>query len=226
MRILLIENDAALADRLTSAFRATGDFVDCCSSHTDGEQALRLADYDMLILDRGTSGSAAVSVLKQLQVRAGYTPVLVTSGQDDCGDRVRLLDLGADDYMVKPFALAELQARVRAIARRALSQRGDNLISIGKLNFDLIRRCAHVESASLGLSPRELSVLEALLLRRGRIVSKEQIRGRLCGWSEGMSDGAIEVHIHRLRKKLDLAGVHLRNVRGFGYTLRLASAVD
>jgi two-component system OmpR family response regulator len=162
-------------------------------------------------------------VLRRLRQRGGKTPVLVLTARDAMEDRVSGLDLGADDYMTKPFNLVELEARVRALIRRG--QLGSNAAMVcGKLEFDPAARRAHCGETSLDLSAREVGVLEILMLRQGKVVNKEQIMEALCNWDEDLGDNAIEVYIHRLRKKLESSGARIRTIRGLGYLLEAEKA--
>lgn len=219
MRLLLIEDDAQIAESLARALRSAGDRVDVHANCRDAEQALRSVEYALVILDLGLPDRDGTTLLRALRAAENHTPVLVLTARDELEERVRALDLGADDYLSKPFELAELQARIRAVTRRALARSGGE-IAVGKLRLHLSSRHADVSGQLLELSPRELGVLEVLLLRRGRVVSKQQIQEHLCDWSEELTDGAIELYVHRLRKKLRSADVDLRTVRGFGYLLR------
>ncbi|MDR3416363.1 MAG: response regulator [Nevskia sp.] len=222
MRLLLIEDDTQIAASLARALRHAGDAVDVCGNARDAEEALRAIDYALVILDLGLPDQDGGTLLRSLRTRDDHTPVLVLTARDELDERVRLLDLGADDYLVKPFELAELQARIRAITRRAIARSGGD-IGAGRLRLDLAQRCAYCGDAPLDLSPRELKLLELLLLRRDRVVSKTQIQEQLCDWGQELTDGAVELYIHRLRRKLDASGVEVRTVRGFGYLLQLAA---
>jgi two-component system, OmpR family, response regulator len=197
---------------------------------TDGaaaSSALTTADYDLVILDLGLPKMSGLNVLKQLRGR-GETqravPVLITTAMDSVNDRVEGLDAGADDYLVKPFALDELHARVRALIRRR-NAASSNLIEHGNLSFDLSSRQAAASGVPLELSVREAGILEVLLLRAGRAVTKEQLLEKLCAWDSDISLNAIEVYVHRLRKKLEPAGVQVRTFRGLGYCIDKARAV-
>ena len=145
-------------------------------------------------------------------------PVLILTAADSVEDRVRGLDLGADDYMAKPFALAELEARVRALVRRG-NGGASSIIQHGPLTFDQAGRVASIDGKMIELSARELSLLEVLLQRAGRLVSKEQLVERLCEWGDEVSNNAIEVYIHRLRKKIERGPIRIATVRGLGYCL-------
>jgi len=153
-----------------------------------------------------------------MRERSQATPVLIVTAADAIADRVAGLDAGADDYLVKPFALAELDARVRALIRRSHGH-DRNMLVHGLLAFDSAARTATVGDEALELSARELAVLELLLLRAGRVIGKEQFVEHLCGFDEEVTANAIEVYVHRLRRKLEPAGVHVQTVRGLGYFL-------
>jgi two-component system OmpR family response regulator len=165
-------------------------------------------------------------VLRRLRARTGTAPVLILTAADSVEQRVRGLDLGADDYMAKPFALSELEARVRALTRRALGA-NQSLLRHGALTLDLAGRVAAIGNTPLELSARELGLLAILLQRAGRLVSKEQLVDHLCEWGEEVSNNAIEVYVHRLRKKLEAGSIRIVTVRGLGYCLeRPAEGTD
>lgn len=218
MRILIAEDDPILADGLTRALRANDYAVDCVGSGTEADSALATHVFDLAILDIGLPGLSGFEVLKKLRSRKSTTPVLVLTAMDSVEDRVRGLDLGADDYLVKPFELAELEARVRALTRRAQGQ-SSSLLKHGALRFDVVGRTATAHEKSLDLSAREIALLEIFLARAGRVVGKDQIIDLLCQWGEEVSPNAVEVYVHRLRKKLEPAGIKLATVRGLGYCL-------
>jgi two-component system OmpR family response regulator len=159
-----------------------------------------------------------LDVLRRLRARGSSVPVLILTAADSVEQRVKGLDLGADDYMAKPFALQELEARVRALTRRGLGT-ASVLIRHGPLTFDATGRVAYFDERMIDLSARELSLLEVLLQRAGRLVSKDQLVERLCEWGEEVSTNAIEVYIHRLRKKIEQGPVRIATVRGLGYCL-------
>ena len=217
MRILIAEDDIVIADGLSRSLRVAGYAVDYAANGLDADNALATNTYDLLILDIGLPRLSGLEVLKRLRGRNCSLPVLVLTALDGTGDRVRGLDLGADDYMVKPFELAELEARVRALTRR--SSGTTPLIRLGRLEYDQVSRTAQIDGQNLDLSARETGLLEILLKRPGRLVSKDQLVDHLCGWGEEVSHNAIEVYVHRLRKKLEVGGVRIATVRGLGYSL-------
>lgn len=218
MRILIAEDDQVLADGLVRALRAAGYAVDQVASGSEADTALLTHEFDLLILDIGLPKLSGLEVLRRLRARGVHLPVLVLTAADSVEQRVQGLDLGADDYMAKPFALQELEARVRALTRRGLGSTG-HVIKHGPLSFDSTGRVAYLNEQMLELSARELSLLEVLLQRAGRLVSKEQLVQHLCSWGDEVSNNAIEVYIHRLRKKIEQGPVRIATVRGLGYCL-------
>lgn len=218
MRILIVEDNAVLANGLTESLRTSGYAVDWSDTGEAAIAALDSASHDLVILDLGLPDLHGFEVLKHARAHHGRVPVLILSARDGIEDRVAGLDLGADDYMVKPFNLRELEARVRALIRRG--QTGSpSVISIGSLNFDMAGRRASLGDEPIELSMRELGVLEILMLQAGRVVSKERMVEHLYDWASEASPNAIEVYIHRLRKKLEPSGVLIRTIRGLGYLL-------
>ncbi|MDR0775399.1 MAG: response regulator transcription factor [Azonexus sp.] len=217
MRILIAEDDSIIADGLSRSLRQGGYAVDWAPNGIEAEAALLTVSYDLLILDLGLPKLPGLEVLKRLRARGAKVPVLILTALDGTGDRVKGLDLGADDYMVKPFELAELEARVRALTRRSAGT--TPTIQCGQLTYDQVGRVAQIQGQPLDLSAREIGLLEILLTRMGRLVSKDQLVDHLCGWGEEVSHNAIEVYVHRLRKKLEAGGVKIATVRGLGYCL-------
>jgi len=218
MRILIAEDDQVLADGLLRALRASGYAVDQVSSGSEADAALASHEFDLVILDLGLPKMHGFEVLKKLRGRGATMPVLILTAGDSVEQRVKGLDLGADDYMAKPFSLQELEARVRALTRRGLGT-ASNVIKHGPLTFDATGRVAYINDQMVELSARELSLLEVLLQRAGRLVSKDQLVERLCEWGEEVSNNAIEVYIHRLRKKIEQGPIRIATVRGLGYCL-------
>ncbi|MCA3212084.1 MAG: response regulator transcription factor [Burkholderiales bacterium] len=218
MHILLVEDDPALADSTARALRSQGWVVDVTARGEPVPLSVRQDPYDLVILDIGLPGIDGFETLRRVRAQGSATPVLMLTARDAVEDRVRGLDAGADDYLVKPFALTELLARARVLHRRAQA-RIDATLTLGRLKMDLDAKRAFVDAQPLELSAREWSVLEYLLGRAGKVVAKEQILQAVAGWDEAISENAIEVYVSRLRAKLDAAGVRIRTVRGFGYLL-------
>ncbi|WP_250491833.1 response regulator transcription factor [Caballeronia sp. GAWG1-1] len=224
MRILIAEDDSILADGLIRSLRQSGYAVDHVKHGVEADTALSLQTFDLLILDLGLPLMPGLEVLRRLRARNSQMPVLILTAADSVDERVKGLDLGADDYMAKPFALNELEARVRALTRRGAGG-GPTVVKHGSLAFDQVGRVAHIGEQVVDLSARELGVLEVLLQRIGRLVSKEQLVNHLCEWGEEVSNNAIEVYVHRLRKKIEASGARIITVRGLGYTLEKAVAI-
>ena len=222
MRLLIVEDDAPLASGLQRILEAEGHAVDVTPRGEDAVSAASNERFDLVILDIGLPQMDGFEVLRRLRATAsdktGPTPVLVLTARDAVEDRVRGLDLGADDYMVKPFAMPELTARVRALLRRSQAHGGPR-IAHGPLTLDTVARRAFLKSEPLELAAREWAVLEVLIARVEKIVSKEAIIQSVAGWGDDLSPNAIEVYVSRLRAKLEPANVRIRTVRGFGYML-------
>ena len=219
MRILIAEDDQVLADGLMRSLRTHGAAVDHVATGTEADTALLTnTEFDLLILDLGLPKLHGLEVLKRLRARGQTLPVLILTAADSIEERVKGLDYGADDYMAKPFALTELEARVRALTRRGMGA-ASATIKHGPLEYDQTGRVASIDGKMVDLSARELGLLEVLLQRSGRLVSKEQLVERLCEWGEEVSNNAIEVYIHRLRKKIEKGPIRIATVRGLGYCL-------
>ena len=218
MRILIVEDDAALADGLARILRAEGYAVDVAPRGELATHAAAGERFDLVILDVGLPDIDGFEVLRRLRADAQRMPVLLLTARDKVDDRVHGLDLGADDYMVKPFAMPELVARVRALIRRSQAQSGPR-VAHGPLTLDVVARRAFLGNAPLELAAREWAVLEVLLARVERVVSKESIIQAVASWGDELSPNAIEVYVSRLRAKLEPAGIRIRTVRGFGYML-------
>ena len=218
MRILIVEDDATLYEGLARLLRSEGYAVDVMSRGELAIQAAARERFDLVILDVGLPDIDGFEVLRRLRGGAQRMPVLLLTARDKVDDRVHGLDLGADDYLVKPFAMPELAARVRALIRRSQSQSGPR-VGHGPLLLDMVARRAFLGGAPLELAAREWSVLEVLLARVERVVSKESIIQAVASWGDELSPNAIEVYVSRLRAKLEPAGIRIRTVRGFGYML-------
>ncbi|MEZ5728938.1 MAG: response regulator transcription factor [Burkholderiaceae bacterium] len=225
MRVLIAEDDEVLADGFSRSLRAGGYAVDRVTSGTEADLALSTQSYDLLILDLGLPKLPGLEVLKRLRGRNESLPVLILTAADSVEQRVRGLDLGADDFMAKPFALSELEARVRALVRRRMGS-SSTQVRYGPMVYDQLGRSVYMNDHLLELSAREVGLLEILLQRIGRLVSKEQIVDHLCEWGEEISHNAIEVYMHRLRKKLEGGGVRIATVRGLGYCLERLPEAD
>ncbi len=218
MRILVAEDDTILAGAVLHSLRQAGYAVDWVKNGLEADSALDTDEFDLLILDIGLPRKSGLEVLKRLRGRDSRLPVLILTALDAVTDRVRGLDAGADDYLAKPFELAELEARVRALTRRGMAG-GPTLLRHGALSYDQVGHVARINGELLELSAREVSLLEIFLQRAGRLVSKDQLVSHLCEWGEEVSANAIEVYVHRLRKKLEAGGVRIVTVRGLGYSL-------
>ncbi len=218
MRILLVEDDAALGDGLSRTLSDWGFDTTLAKTGSYADSALMTQPYDLVILDLGLPDIDGREVLRHLRVRKSAIPVLILTARDALNDRVSGLELGADDYMTKPFELRELEARVRALLRR--SHGGFNHdIRFGPLTLDTRNQQISANGMPMVLPQREYGVLEALLLNSGRVVSKDNIAQRLAAHAEELADNAIEVYVHRLRKRLDPLGINIRTLRGLGYLL-------
>lgn len=221
MRILISEDDAALAEALRFALTQSGFAVDWVSNGLAADEALKNSGFGLLILDLGLPKLDGLEVLRRLRKRNDPLPVLILSGREQPEEKVEGLDLGADDYIVKPFSLNELQARVRALLRRGHGA-ATPLLSYGELSFDPVGRTASVGGSPLALSVHEISVLEVLMRRFGRVVSKEQLVEQVYTYDQEVSHNAIEVYVHRLRKKIGDTGLMVRTLYGRGYALDYA----
>ena len=217
MRILIVEDNEALADSISVALRKAGFAVDILDNGEDAEVVLSSQDFDAAILDLNLPGKDGLDVLKTVRARGRRTPVLVLTARQGVEDRVAGLDLGADDYLCKPFELKELEARVRALLRRSQGTAAP-VVAIGALSLDTVGRRLYVGELPVDLSRRELGVLEIMMIKAGKVVSKEQIAEHLFDFDEEVGLNAIEIYVHRLRKKIGDAAV-IRTIRGLGYLL-------
>ena len=214
MRLLLAEDDAMIGAAVRDRLRSQGFAVDWVRDGRAADMALAAEAYDLLLLDLGLPGREGLAVLKGLRARGSTLPVVILTARDAVDDRVAGLDAGADDYVVKPFDLKELEARLRAVLRRQAGH-ASSVIEHGRLSLDLVAHELRQDGVLVPLSPREFALLHALLERPGRVLSRTQLEERLYGWGEEVGSNVVEVHIHSLRRKL---GTELiRNVRGVGY---------
>ena len=216
MRLLLVEDDAMVGDAVREGLRQEGYAVDWVRDGKDAESALTAERYDLVLLDLGLPRRGGLELLAALRAAHDAVPVLIITARDTPPDRVKGLDAGADDYLVKPFDLEELAARVRALLRRAAG-RAEPELRCGPVRINPATREVFVDERPVVLSAREFALLEALAERPGIVLSRSQLEDRLYGWGEEVASNAVEVHVHNLRRKL---GVDIiRNVRGVGYTL-------
>jgi two-component system OmpR family response regulator len=221
MRLLLVEDSHPLADAICRSLRQDGYVIDWAKNKKEADNWLLGQGYDVVLLDLGLPDADGADVLRRLRSSGNRVPVLVLSAREAVDERVRLLDLGADDYVVKPIALKELEARVRSLIRRSHGN-ADPEISIGSLRIDTVGRCALVNDRPIELSAKELAALEYIAVRARRIVTKEQLLQSLYGWQDDINSvNAVEKLISRLRAKLEGSGVIIRTVRGLGYSLAI-----
>jgi len=223
MRILLVEDHPQLAESVAQALRAAGWTVDLLNDGVAADLALSTEDYALAILDVGLPRLDGFQVLSRLRERGKTLPVLMLTARGEVTDRVHGLNLGADDYLAKPFELAELEARVKALLRRSVAA-GERQQICGPLVYDLDARRFSLQGQPLSLTSREQAVLEALITRLGRVMSKDQLASQVFGLDEDASADAIEIYIHRLRKKLEGSSVRIVTFRGLGYLLEAADA--
>ncbi|WP_284620443.1 response regulator [Aquabacterium humicola] len=223
MRILLVEDDSALCLGIGRAFEREGWRVDVLG---DGQQAMAeglAVAYDLAVLDLGLPRRDGMEVLRHWRSRGARLPVLLLTARDDLNDRVQGLNAGADDYLVKPFDLPELVARVRALKRRA-DGRIDEVLVVGELTLDVANRELTHRGERVRMSPREIALTQLLMQRAGRVVPKESIVSTLSSWESDFSENSVEVYVHRLRKRFAELGVVIKTVRGFGYVMEPALA--
>jgi len=218
MRLLLVEDDPMIGEGIHQGLRQDGFAVDWVRDGPAAELAAANDVYDLIVLDLGLPRKDGLEVLTSLRKKGNTVPVLILSARDAVPDRIKGLNSGADDYVVKPFDLDELGARIRALLRRRAG-RADSVIEHGKLTVNVSTRQATFRGLPLVLSAREFAVIEALLERPGAILSRAQLEERLYGWGEEVGSNTVEVHIHSLRKKL--GADFIRNVRGVGYSVQV-----
>src|ERR1700735_60598 len=201
MRVLLVEDDGMIAQGLQTALRQAGFAIDWVGTATSAPAALQTTTFDVVLLDLGLPQRDGIDVLRDLRKRGNSTPVIILTARDEIQHRIAGLDAGADDYIVKPFDLDELTARMRSVLRRAAG-RGDPSIQHGDLRLDPVARTVERNNVPVSVSAHEFAVLEALLQRPGAVLSRAQLEDRLYGWDEQIGSNAVEVYIHGLRRKL------------------------
>lgn len=216
MRVLLVEDDSLLGDGLQAGLAQHGFAVDWVRDGAAAEHALKATSYDAVVLDLGLPRLPGMEVLRRLRDRKDDVPVLILTARDQVDDRVRGLDAGADDYLVKPFDLAELAARLRALLRRRYGSAAP-VLKVGALVLDPAAHRVEFAGREVAVSAREFALLQELMLHAGRVLSRAQLEERLYGWGEEVESNAIEVHVHHLRRKL--APEVIRTVRGVGYLM-------
>jgi len=215
VRLLVVEDDALLAEGLVDVLTRAGHAVEHATTGKGADRLLSDREFDLVVLDVGLPDIDGFEVLRRLRARRASTSVLVLTARDAVEDRVRGLDLGAEDYLTKPFSVTEFEARVRALLRRIVPTAAR--WTVAGLTVDVAAKRVRVHDNPVDLTPREWALLELFLTRPGRVLSKEQIGESLFSFDEHLSPNAIEVHVSRLRAKIEPAGVHIRTVRGFGY---------
>lgn len=215
MKILLVEDDDLVAEALARALKGTGYVVERAADGTHAETMASTELFDLIILDLGLPGQDGLQFLKAIRRRKVATPALILTARDGYENRIAGLDSGASDYVTKPFHLGELEARIRAILR--INHKNSTIIEVGSLSFDTVGRILRNADEVIELSPRELSVLQILLNNIGSLVSKQKIASLLSDWEEDITFNAIDIVIHRLRKKLEPFGVKLQTIRGLGF---------
>ncbi|WP_343561807.1 response regulator transcription factor [Kiloniella sp. b19] len=218
MRALVVEDNPALANGISTALERRGLAVDVVHDGLDADGILRVESFDVVILDLSLPGCDGLEVLKNLRARGNNTQVMILTARDQLPDRVSGLDLGADDYMVKPFELVELEARVRALLRRSNGNKSP-VIEVGALQFDSNTRTVLLKGEALDLPKRELCLIELLVMKAGKVISKNQIAESLAGFDDEITSNAIELYVSRLRKKLSGSELKIKTVRGLGYLL-------
>ncbi|PWC32000.1 response regulator transcription factor [Azospirillum sp. TSO22-1] len=214
MRVLLVEDDPLLGSGVQAGLEQAGVTADWAQDGEEAEAALGTTSYDAVVLDLGLPKMDGLSLLRWLRSRRNPVPVLVLTARSAVGDRVAGLDSGADDYLAKPFDLAELQARLRALLRRSKGVAAP-VVRHGRVALDPATRTVTLDGERVDLLPREVATLEALLLNAGRVLSRAQLEDTLYGWGGEVESNAIEVYVHRLRRKLHPELI--RTVRGVGY---------
>ncbi|MDD5412343.1 MAG: response regulator [Methylobacter sp.] len=218
MNILLIEDDAVLADGLIHTLGGSGYSVTCATNGAYAKQLLQAQDFDLIVLDFGLPDMDGLELLRRLRSRKIPLPIMILTARDGVNDRIVGIEQGADDYMTKPFELRELEARIHALIRRCYGGFSNDIV-IGRLRLDTHNHQVLVDGQPIMLSAREYGLLEILLMQAGKVVSKDRIAQRLAVDGDALTDNAIEIYVHRLRKRIEPYGAVIRTVRGLGYLL-------
>ncbi|MEH6814641.1 MAG: response regulator transcription factor [Motiliproteus sp.] len=216
MRLLLVEDDPSLGQGIVDAFSLQGETMDWLTDGRLGLEALRITTFDLVVLDLGLPGLDGIQLLQQARARGIDTPVIILTARDQVEDRIRGLDAGADDYLIKPFDIAELNARIRALLRRR-SGYTSAIISYGDILVDPASRQVTLNNEEISLNRREYSLLLEFLHHPGQVFTRDQLTEQLYGWQEGVESNTVEVHIHHLRKKL--GSQFIKTIRGIGYRI-------
>jgi len=218
MRSLIVEDNSSIAAGIQRSLEGLGHAVDQAASLTEAFDLAAVADYDLVVLDLNLGNDDGLDFLRHLRRSGKAVGVLILTARGGLQDRVRGLDLGADDYLAKPFELAEFEARIRALARRVVGVEAP-LIHLGQLSFDTVSREARIGGVALDMPARERALLQLLVENAGSVVPKERIVTQLSSFDDELTPNAIEIYVHRLRKRLEGSGCNLRTARGLGYML-------
>ena len=217
MHVLLVEDDAVLADGISRILKAHGMVVDTVGNGNDADAILLRTEIAVIVLDIGLPGIDGFEVVRRLRARGNHLPVLLLTARDAIQDRVHGLEIGADDYLLKPFATLELVARLKALVRRRMPRPTE--LQIGGLSLNIFTKRAQINGNSIELSVREWTVLEYLMQQASRVVSKQQVIDAILPLGEDLTLNAVEVYVSRIRMKIANAGIVIRTIRGFGYML-------
>jgi len=218
MRLLVVEDDEVLGEAIIQRIARQGHGVDLVTTGVEANEILKHQSYDLVILDLNLPGLNGDRVLENVRARESDVPVLILTARDNVSDRIELLDLGADDYLTKPFDFGELEARCRALLRRQKGQATDELV-LGDLSLNQNRCVVTVKGTPIDLKQREFRLLEIFMRQKDRVLSKEDLLDRLYNFDESPSPNAIELYVGRLRKKLTNSNISIRTLRGLGYLL-------
>jgi two-component system response regulator BasR len=218
MKLLIVEDDELLRQGLMLALTSENYACDCASTAAEAQSLIQASQYSLVILDLGLPDKDGATLLRQWRRQNIAIPVLILTARDSLEDRVDGLDAGADDYLIKPFALVELQARVRALIRRYQGQ-SDNQISVGNLKINLSSQQAYMDNNPVEVTPKEFAILSRLMMRAGQTVNRELLQQDLYTWQDDLGSNTLEVHVHNLRRKLGKEVI--RTVRGIGYRLEI-----